>query len=218
MTTSSSVKPILYSYFRSSCSHRVRIALNLKNIIYEIQPIDLIKGEASTDEYKQINPKGEIPVLIIDGKKLTQSLPIIEYLDEIYKVPKLLPEKPYQRYQARRISEIIASGIQPLQNISVLKRVGKDKKAEWARYYIKFGLDAVEKALEESSGQYCVGNQISIADCCLMPQLYHARQWKINLTNHPLITSIEEKLNKIDAFKLAHPNQQPDCPDNENKI
>ncbi|CAF1000100.1 unnamed protein product [Rotaria sordida] len=133
--------PILYSYYRRSCSHRVRIALNLKNIIYQIQPIDLLKGEASTDKYKKINPKGEIPVLLIDGKKLTQSLPIIEYLDETHKTPRLLPDNPYQRYQARMISEIIASGIQPLQNLSVLKRVGDEKKVEWTRHYIKIGLD-----------------------------------------------------------------------------
>ncbi|CAM2716824.1 unnamed protein product [Rotaria socialis] len=203
---SAAVKPILYSYYRSSCSYRVRIALNLKNIVYQIQPVDLLKGEASTDEYKRINPKGEIPVLLIDGKRLTQSLPIIEYLDETYKMPRLLPDNPYQRYQARMISEIIASGIQPLQNISVLKRVGEDKKVEWA---------PVEKALEESAGHFCVGNQLSIADCCLIPQLYHARRWKIDLTKYLLIPSIEERLNSIEAFKVAQPNQQPDCPEKE---
>ncbi|CAF1398829.1 unnamed protein product [Rotaria magnacalcarata] len=212
---SAAVKPILYSYYRSSCSYRVRIALNLKNIVYQIQSVDLLKGESSTDEYKKINPKGEIPVLLIDGKRLTQSLPIIEYLDETYKMPRLLPDNSYQRYQARMISEIIASGIQPMQNISVLKRVGEDKKVDWARHYIKTGLDAVEKALEESAEQFCVGNQLSIADCCLIPQLYHARRWKIDLTKYLLIPSIEERLNSIDAFKVAHPNQQPDCPEKE---
>ncbi|CAM4804360.1 unnamed protein product [Rotaria magnacalcarata] len=130
-------------------------------------------------------------------------------------MPRLLPDNPYQRYQARMISEIIASGIQPIQNISVLRRVGEDKKVEWARHYIKTGLDAVEKALEESAEQFCVGNQLSIADCCLIPQLYHARRWKIDLTKYLLIPSIEERLNSIDAFKVAHPNQQPDCPEKE---
>ncbi|CAF5173914.1 unnamed protein product [Rotaria magnacalcarata] len=121
-------------------------------------------------------------------------------------MPRLLPDNSYQRYQARMISEIIASGIQPMQNISVLKRVGEDKKVEWA---------PVEKALEESAEQFCVGNQLSIADCCLIPQLYHARRWKIDLTKYLLIPSIEERLNSIDAFKVAHPNQQPDCPEKE---
>ncbi|CAF5147470.1 unnamed protein product [Rotaria sp. Silwood1] len=139
---SSNIKPILYSYYRSSCSYRVRIALNLKNIPYIIHPVNLLKGETSTDEHKKLNPKCEVPVLIIGGKTFLQSLPIIEYIDETHQVkPRLLPEDPYQRYQARLISEIIASGIQPLQNLTVLKRVGDEKKGEWAHHFIKVGLD-----------------------------------------------------------------------------
>ncbi|CAF4785983.1 unnamed protein product [Rotaria sp. Silwood1] len=213
---SSNIKPILYSYYRSSCSYRVRIALNLKNIPYIIHPVNLLKGETSTDEHKKLNPKCEVPVLIIGGKTFLQSLPIIEYIDETHQVkPRLLPEDPYQRYQARLISEIIASGIQPLQNLTVLKRVGDEKKGEWAHHFIKVGLDAVEKALEESAGQYCVGDQISIADCCLVPQLYNARRFKVDLTPYPIMTAIEERLNELPAFKEAHPNRQSDCPEEE---
>ncbi|CAF1465761.1 unnamed protein product [Rotaria sordida] len=211
---SSHTKPILYSYYRSSCAYRVRIALNLKNIPYIIHPVNLAKGESSTDEHKKLNPKCEVPVLIIDGKKLLQSIPIIEYIDETHKFkPRLLPEDPYRRYQARLIAEIIASGIQPLQNLTVLKRVGEEKKVEWAHDFIKVGLNAVEKSLEESAGKYCVGDELSIADCCLVPQLYNARRFNVDLTAYPIMTAIETKLNLLPAFKEAHPNRQPDYPE-----
>ncbi|CAF3720865.1 unnamed protein product [Rotaria sp. Silwood1] len=155
-------------------------------------------------------------VLIIDGKKFLQSIPIIEYIDETYRVQsQLLPEDSYQRYQARLISEIIASGTQPFHSTSVLKRIGEEKNAEWTCPYIKLGLDAVEKALEESAGQYCVGDQISIADCCLVPELYFARLFKVDLTAYPIMTAIEERLNELLEFKAAHPNRQQDCPEEE---
>ncbi|CAF4970902.1 unnamed protein product, partial [Rotaria sp. Silwood1] len=144
-------------------------------------------------------------VLIIDGKKFLQSIPIIEYIDETYRVQsQLLPEDSYQRYQARLISEIIASGTQPFHSTSVLKRIGEEKNAEWTCPYIKLGLDAVEKALEESAGRYCVGDQISIADCCLVPELYFARLFKVDLTAYPIMTAIEERLNELLEFKAAH--------------
>ncbi|CAF1307002.1 unnamed protein product [Rotaria magnacalcarata] len=215
--TSSDDTPILYSYYRSSCAYRVRIALNLKNIPFMIHPVNLRKGETSTEAHKKLNPKGEVPVLIIDGNKLAQSIPIIEYIDETHPTePRILPQDPYQRYQARLIAEIIASGIQPLQNLCVLKRVGEDKSAAWAHDFIKLGLDALEKALEESAGKYCVGDQVTIADCCLVPQLYNARRFKVDLTPYPLMTAIDERLNELSAFKDAHPNCQVDYPGEEN--
>ncbi|CAF3030416.1 unnamed protein product [Rotaria sp. Silwood2] len=176
-----------------------------------IHSVNPFKGGTSTDELEKLNPKGEVPVLIIDGKKLLQSIPIIEYIDETRQVePRLLPEDPYQRYQARLISKIIASSIQPLQKLSVLKRVGEEKNAEWAHDFIKLGLYAVEKALEESAGKYCVGDRVTIADCCLPPQLYNARLFKVDLTAYPIMTAIEERLNELPAFKEAHPNRQSD--------
>ncbi|CAF1056302.1 unnamed protein product [Adineta ricciae] len=206
-------KPVLHSYYRSSCSYRVRIALNLKNIDYATHAVNLIKSEQLNDEYKKLNPKGEVPVLFIDGKALAQSLPIIEYIEETRQFkPRLLPEDPFKRYQARMISEIIASGIQPLQNLSVLKRVGDEKKAEWAHHFIKVGLDAVEKVLEESAGRYCVGDEVSLADCCLVPQLYNARRFNVDLANYPIMTAIEERLSALPAFQKAHPDCQPDFP------
>ncbi|CAF1147198.1 unnamed protein product [Adineta steineri] len=214
--TNSQTKPILYSYYRSSCSYRVRIALNLKNISYSQEIVNLLKGENKTETYKKYNPKGEVPALIIDGKTLVQSVPIIEYIDDTHQYkPRLLPEDSYKRYQARMISEIIASGIQPLQNNSVLKRVGEEKKTEWAHDFIKNGLDALEKALEESAGRYCVGDEVSIADCCLVPQIYNARRFNVDLTPYPIMTAIDERLSHIPAFKQAHPNQQPDFPGEE---
>ncbi|UJR30708.1 hypothetical protein I4U23_018228 [Adineta vaga] len=231
--TDSTSKPILYSYYRSSCSYRVRIALNLKNIDFTTQAVNLLKNETSSEEHKKLNPKGEVPVLIIDGKTLAQSLPIIEYIDETHSFkPRLLPEDPFKRYQARMISEIIASGIQvflflpisfhsfslkPLQNLSVLKRVGEEKKVAWAHDFIKIGLDAVEKALEESAGRYCVGDEVSIADCCLVPQLYNARRFNVDLTAYPLMTAIEERLSALPAFTDAHPDRQPDFPGDGNQ-
>ncbi|XP_065833531.1 maleylacetoacetate isomerase-like [Oscarella lobularis] len=209
-------KPILYSYFRSSCSWRVRIALNLKEIDYEYRPIHLLKngGEQHSDEYMALNPSRTVPLLRIDDHNLAQSLAIIEYLDETRPNPALLPrDNAYNRAVVRRISDMIASDIQPIQNLRVLSYVGDEKKMEWGRHWIDAGFQSLEALLKETSGAYCVGDQITMADICLIPQIANAKRFKVDLSKFPVICRIDETLSTHKAFQAAHPFRQPDCPD-----
>jgi len=199
--SSSDAQPILYSYWRSSCSWRVRIAMNLKEIPYDIKPISLIKsgGEQHCNEYREVNPMEQVPALQIgelllkahfkrktsltppmhpspDGHTLIESVAIMHYLEETRPQRPLLPQDVHKRAKVREIVEIICSGIQPLQNLIVLIHVGEEKKKEWAQHWITRGFRAVEKALSTSAGKYCVGDEISMADCCLVPQVFNARR------------------------------------------
>nr|QUF59422.1 glutathione S-transferase GSTZ3 [Brachionus angularis] len=211
----SSTKPVLYNFFRSSASWRVRIALGLKGIDYEYRPVNLYTGEQLSEEFTKINAKQEIPVLQIDGIQLTQSIPIIEYLDETRpQQPRLIPQDPIKRAKARAIAEIINSGIQPYQNTNVLKRlvneIGEEKKNEWLKFYLTKGFRAVEEALKESSGKYCVGDDISIADLCLVPQVYSAYRFNVDLTNFPNVLRVNSELEKLPEFHKAHAHRQID--------
>lgn len=211
-----SQKPILYSYWRSSCSWRVRIALNWKEIEYECNTVNLILegGQQNTGTYKEINPMAQVPSLVIDELTLTQSQAILEYLEEAYPTNCLLPKDINKRFKVREICEIIVSGIQPLQNASVLKQIGgsQDQK-EWANKWITKGLTALEKVLKFCSGKYCVGDEVTLADCCLVPQLYNARRFEIDVEMFPVCLRIEKEVEKLPAFLKAHPNNQPDCPE-----
>lgn len=209
--------PILHNYFRSSSSWRVRIALDLKNIDYEYKPVSLIKdgGEQFLDEFTKINPKNEVPVLQIDNLSLTQSIPIIEYLNETRPNEfNLLLNDPKLRIKSRQIAEIINCSMQPYQNLNAIKRIasyaGDEKKLEWVQFYLNKGFNAIEKILEETSGTYCIGNNVSIADLCLVPQVYSAHRFKINMTKYPNVIRVNEELNKLAAFKKAHAHRQPD--------
>ncbi|XP_030877612.1 maleylacetoacetate isomerase isoform X4 [Leptonychotes weddellii] len=157
------MQPILYSYFRSSCSWRVRIALALKSIDYETVPINLIKdgGQQFSEEFQALNPMQQVPALKIDGITIGQSLAIIEYLEETRPTPRLLPQDPKRRAQVRMISDVIASGIQPLQNLSVLKQVGQENQLTWAQKVIRSGFNALEQILQSTAGKYCVGDEVS---------------------------------------------------------
>ncbi|XP_072819586.1 maleylacetoacetate isomerase isoform X2 [Vicugna pacos] len=180
-------KPILYSYFRSSCSWRVRIALALKSIDYEMVTVNLIK----------------------DGG---QQLAIIEYLEETRPTPRLLPQDPKKRAHVRMISDLIASGIQPLQNLSVLKQVGQEKQLSWAQQVISSGFNALERILQSTAGKYCVGDEVSMADLCLVPQVANADRYKVDLTPYPTISRINKSLLTLEAFQVSHPCRQPDTP------
>ncbi|XP_014381324.1 maleylacetoacetate isomerase isoform X3 [Alligator sinensis] len=186
MASSPSGKPVLYSYFRSSCSWRVRIALALKGITYDQVPVNLLK----------------------DGG---QQLAIIEYLEETRPNPRLLPQDQKKRAQVRMISDHIVSGIQPLQNLAVLQRVG-EKKLEWAQHYITNGFQALERILKNTAGRYCVGDEVSMADLCLVPQVYNAERYKVDLALYPTITRINKTLLELEAFQVSHPTKQPDTP------
>ncbi|XP_065345749.1 probable maleylacetoacetate isomerase 2 [Cloeon dipterum] len=215
-----SSKPLLYSNWRSSATWRVRTVLNLKGIEYDLKPIDLFKNdipENLTEEYRAINPMQFVPALVIDGHTLIESLAIIEYLDEKFPQTPLLPKDLFAKSRVRSICSLIAAGIQPLQNIGVLKQVGSERKVEWARQWISKGFKAVEKLLESTSGKYCVGDEITIADCCLLPQVFNARGYEIDLSVYPNISRIENELKNHPAFLAAHPHNQPDCPLKENE-
>ncbi|KAK7074268.1 Glutathione S-transferase zeta-1 [Halocaridina rubra] len=209
----SSSKPILYSYFRSSCTWRVRIVLAHKGIDYENNPVNLLKQEQVGDEFKKVNPMGQIPSLVIGNQTLSQSMSIMEYLEEVYPDKPMLPKDPLSRAKVREICEIIASGIQPLQNLSVLKKIGDEKKMEWAQFHINKGFIALEETLSKSAGKYCVGDEVSLADCCLVPQVYNANRFQVDLVPFPTIVRINESLSSLEAFKAAHPSNQPDCPE-----
>ncbi|KYO19789.1 maleylacetoacetate isomerase isoform B [Alligator mississippiensis] len=207
------VKPVLYSYFRSSCSWRVRIALALKGITYDQVPVNLLKdgGQQLAAEFQVVNPMQQVPALKIDGITLSQSLAIIEYLEETRPNPRLLPQDQKKRAQVRMISDHIVSGIQPLQNLAVLQRVG-EKKLEWAQHYITNGFQALEQILKNTAGRYCVGDEVSMADLCLVPQVYNAERYKVDLAPYPTITRINKTLLELEAFQVSHPTKQPDTP------
>lgn len=207
-------KPLLYSYWRSSCAWRVRIALNLKEIAYDIKPISLVKagGEQHFNEFRDVNPMEQVPALQIDGCTLVESLSIMHYLEETRPQRPLLPQDVHKRAKVREICEIIASGIQPLQNLTVLIYVGEDKQKEWAQHWINRGLRAVEKLLSTSAGKYCVGDEITLADCCLVPQIFNARRFQVDLRPFPITLRIDRELENHPAFRAAHPSCQPDCP------
>ncbi|XP_040189589.1 maleylacetoacetate isomerase isoform X3 [Rana temporaria] len=207
------VKPLLFGYFRSSCTWRVRIALALKGIEYDQKPINLIKdgGQQLTDEFKRVNPMLQVPALRIDGVTLSQSLAIIEYLEETRPSPALLPRDPVQRARCRIISDHITSGIQPLQNLAVLKKVG-DGSQEWAQHFIRRGFQALEQLLQETAGRYCVGDEVTMADLCLVPQVFNADRFKVDMAPYPTISRLNQSLMELEAFQVTHPSRQPDTP------
>ncbi|XP_066280112.1 uncharacterized protein [Branchiostoma lanceolatum] len=207
--------PLLYSYFRSSCAWRVRIALNLKGIEYDQAAVHLMKdgGQQNSEEYKQKNPMAQVPTLMIDGNKLTQSMAIMEYLEETRPDPPLLPKDPAARAKVRMIAETVNAGIQPIQNLSVLQKVGDERKMEWGHYWIDRGFTALETALSETAGKYCVGDQVTMADLCLVPQLYNATRFKVDLSKFPTITRVCGNLAELEAFKAADYSRQPDTPE-----
>jgi len=202
----------LYSYYRSTCSWRVRISLALKKINYTYIPINLVKAENKTESYLAINPMGLIPTLLIDGKKLSESLAILEYLEETRPEVPLLPKDPEERARVRQVALLIVSDIQPLQNSGVLATFPQEKKDAWAQQWIGKGFVALEKLLEKYSGEYAVGNQITLADICIIPQVYNARRFNLDLAPFPRIVALDTKLADHPAFKAAHPNNQPDTP------
>jgi maleylacetoacetate isomerase len=168
---------LLYSYWRSSCSWRVRIALHFKGIPFEYCAVNLLKDEQKASDYTTMHPGALVPTLVIDNVVLTQSIAILEYLEERRPESwRLLPQDALKRAQVRSIVQLISSDIQPVQNLRVLKYVGDEKKTEWARHWISVGLMAVEQLLTQTSGAFCVGDEVSLADVCLVPQIYNARR------------------------------------------
>ncbi|BFF91999.1 probable maleylacetoacetate isomerase 1 [Drosophila madeirensis] len=208
-------RPLLYSFWSSSCSWRVRIALTLKNIPYDIQATNLLRtGEdhVYTDKYRKVNPMQTVPSLQIDGHSLCDSVAIMHYLEETRPTVPLLPQDVIKRAKVREIVQLICASIQPLQNSSVLEHVGKGQSLVWAQHWITRGFRALDLVLAGSAGKYCVGDELSMADVCLVPQVFNARRYKVDLTPYPNIVRLDHELQSLPAFKSCHPHQQPDCP------
>jgi maleylacetoacetate isomerase len=209
---------LLYDYYRSSAAYRVRIALNLKGLEAERRFVHLRKGEQRAPGYLETNPQGLIPTLVIDDRRITQSLAIIEYLDEKHPQPPLLPKDAEGRSFVRSIALAIACDIHPIDNTRVLayleKPLGVDQAArdEWYRHWIREGFGAIESLLSEHShGRFCYGDTPTIADICLVPQVANANRFKVDLAPYPRIRAIEAACQALPAFHKARPDQQPDA-------
>jgi maleylacetoacetate isomerase len=211
----------LFTFWRSSASYRVRIALNLKALPYVPHAVNLTKdgGEQFASAYRAVNPQSRVPTLVHDGQRFAQSLAIIEYLDEVFPGTRLMPKDPIDRARVRMLSQIIACDIQPLQNTSTTKYL-KEKLnlddaaiADWLREWITRGLDAFTAQLERDhlSGKFCHGDTPTMADCCLVPQMYAADRFGVPATRYPRLALITENCNALAAFQHAHPSKQTDA-------
>ncbi len=208
----------LYNYFRSSASFRVRIALNLKGLRYEYVPIHLSKGEQKQPEFASLSAEQLVPLLELDnGKRLTQSMAIIEYLDETHPEPALLPADSLGRARVRALSQIVACEIHPLNNLRVLKylvrdlKVGEEDKNGWYKHWVRLGLQAFEAQLQASAqSTYCHGEAPTMADCLLVPQIFNAKRFDCDLTELPRTMAVFESCMKLEAFQKAQPSACPD--------
>jgi len=205
----------LHSYFRSSASYRVRIALALKDIAYETHSHHLRRGEQDAPEYRALHPQGFVPALEADdGSVLIQSLAICEYLEETHPQPPLLPKDPIQRARVRAFAQVICCDIHPIQNLKVLRRLktsgfSEDAVNQWAAQIISEGFDACEQLIAREPGPFCFGNTVSLADVCLIPQLVNARRFKVDL-RWPRLLEVEAACLQLEAFRRAAPEHQPD--------
>jgi len=209
----------LYTFFRSSASFRVRIALNHKGLKYEPALVSLPKGEHQGASYRSVNSQGLVPALEDAGRVLTQSLAIIEYLDEVHPGPKLLPADPIDRHYVRAFSQIVACEIHPLNNLRTLKYVRRtygldeDGVNAWYRHWIAEGFAMMEAFLEREGkhDKYCLRDQVTMADCCLVPQVFNAQRYQCDLRPYREVLRIHEECMKLDAFAHAQPSAQPDA-------
>lgn len=211
----------LYTYFRSSAAYRVRIALNLKGLAYQSIPVHLLKGggEQLQDSYRAINPGAMVPSLQDGDATLTQSLAILEYLEEVYPDIALLPPDALGRARVRALALIVACDIHPINNLRVLRylkntlQLSEDAKAEWYRHWVQEGLTTIEAHLARDcqTGTFCHGDSPTLADCCLIPQVFNAQRFQLDLAAYPTIERIHARCAELPAFISAHPQQQPDA-------
>ena len=199
---------VLKHYWRSSCSWRVRWALAIKGISYQSMHIDLLRGEHKREDYLRGNPMGFVPVLVVDGKPYFESLAIIEWLDEVYSQRPLLPTDPVTRMVARQLAYMVSSGIQPLQNLTVQRYYSHDpqERLRYARHYIERGFNAYEQRLRElGPGTFSLGGEITLADICLIPQVYNALRFGCNLDSWPLIARVYQACLQTAACQKSSP-------------
>ncbi|MFD0739035.1 maleylacetoacetate isomerase [Lysobacter koreensis] len=212
----------LYTYWRSSAAYRVRIGLNLKDLRYETVPVHLLRdgGEQHTPHFRDASPQGLVPVLKHGNRMLRQSVAILEYLDETWPAPPLLPATSRDRQRVRAIAQAVACDVHPLNNLRVMRyfehtwHVPQPERDEWVRHWIVDGFRAIESMLNDhpSTGRYCDGDTPTIADCCLIPQVYNARRFGVAVEGFPTIARIEQACLALPAFDNARPERQPDCP------
>lgn len=209
----------LYTYFRSSAAFRVRIALNLKGLAYTAHTIHLRKGEQRAPDYLAVNPQGLLPTLVVDGRRLTQSLAILEYLEERYAAPALLPADAFGRARVRALADLVACEIHPLNNLRVLRylvndlKVSEDDKNRWYRHWVETGLEAVEQQLatHPGTGRFCHGDAPTLADVVLVPQIHNAKRMDCRLDHVPTVMRIFEACMGLDAFAKTQPSACPDA-------
>ncbi len=211
---------VLYTYFRSSAAYRVRIAMNLKGLDAKQVFVHLNRngGEQFGEAFKSVNPQALVPVLSDGGLQISQSLAIIEYLDEVYPQVPLLPSAPGDRAFVRQLALGIACDIHPINNLRVLKYltgamgISEDKKSEWVTHWISLGLQAIEAQIQQHgrSGAFCFGDTPTLADCCLVPQIASAQRFNVDLSAYPALTAIFNTCQELPAFAAAAPSRQPD--------
>ena len=209
----------IYGYFRSSAAFRLRIAMNLKGLSYDHNLINLQAGDHLSDSFRLINPQGRVPALDIEGDILTQSLAIIEYLEEVYPAPALLPQDALGKAKVRGVAGLIACDIHPLNNLAVLNYLRDQLEADeeariaWYQHWVKEGFDGLEQILSSNveTGKFCFGNSPTVADICLVPQVVNAQRFNCDLDCYPTISRIFEKCISLKEFSDAHPLNQPEA-------
>jgi len=206
-------RPVLHDYFRSSAAYRVRIALNLKGVDYDRQPVNLAEGAQQAPAFRALNPQGLVPMLEIDELRLTQSLSIAVYLDQKYPEPMLMPRDPADGAHVRAMALAVACDIHPLNNLRVLKylkgELGQEQAAidRWYVHWVSEGLDALEAMAAPRAGAFLFGNAPTLADVCLVPQLYNARRFSVPLDAYPTLRRADESASALPAFAAAHPDR-----------
>ncbi|PHU10179.1 Glutathione S-transferase Z1, partial [Capsicum chinense] len=211
-----SKKMKLYSYWRSSCAFRVRIALNLKGLEYEYKAVDLLKGEQTDPEYLKLNPLGYVPTLVDGDAVIADSFAIIMYLEEKYPLQALLPQDCQKRAINYQAANIVSANIQPLQNLVILKyiqeKVGPNETIPWAQSHITKGFEALEKLLKDYAGKYATGDEVYMADLFLAPQIYAAiNRFEVDMNQFPTLLRVYKAYQELPAFQDAMPEKQPDA-------
>jgi len=211
----------LYGYWRSTAAYRVRLALNIKQISYSQESVHLVKdgGEQHQPDYRSLNPQGLVPTLVDDGVTIGQSLAILEYLEEKYTQRPLLPSAPAERALVRQLCQVIACDLHPLNNLRVLKylsndlKVSDDEKTKWYHHWLDLGFKAFDSLLEkqDSGDSYCFGGELSLADVCLIPQIYNANRFGFSMDAYPRLNQINQNCLKLTRFRDAMPENQPDA-------